>query len=170
MKYSSLVEVYEQLEGTTKRLEKTHILAKFLKKSDDLGPVMLLLQGRVFPNWDQRELGMASRLMVKALAVASGASPEKVEKVWKDTGDLGDVAQRLIQKKSQATLFSRALTVRHVFDNLRKIAELEGEGVVDRKVQLVAELLTSSSPDEAKYIIRTILSDLRIGLGDGTIR
>ncbi len=170
MKYSVLVEVYERLESTTKRLEKTSILSDFLKSADDLDKVMLLVQGRVFPNWDQRELGMAARLLLKAISVATGASLEKIESTWKETGDLGNVAVELTKKKSQVALFSQPLTVQKVFDNLRKIAEMEGAGTVDRKVQLVAELMTSASPVEAKYIIRTILGELRVGLGEGTVR
>ncbi len=170
MKYSVLVGAYERLESTTKRLEKTSILSDFLKSADDLDRVMLLVQGRVFPNWDQRELGMAARLLLKAISVATGASLEKIESTWKETGDLGNVAVELTKKKSQVALFSQPLTVQKVFDNLRKIAEMEGAGTVDRKVQLVAELMTSASPVEAKYIIRTILGELRVGLGEGTVR
>jgi len=169
MKYEKLALVYEQLERTTKRLEKTHILSKFLKEADDPA-VILLAQGRVFPNWDQRELGMANKLVAKAIALASGAPSEKLDKTWKETGDLGKTAEKLLQKKSQAALFSSALTVKKVFDNLHKISEVEGSGTVERKVQLVAELLTSAKPNEAKYIIRTVLGELRVGLGDGTIR
>ncbi len=170
MKYEVLVEVYERLEATTKRLEKTFILSEFLKSADDLDKVLLLVQGRLFPNWDQRELGMASRLLLKAISTATGASLEKIEAVWKTTGDLGNVAAELTTKKSQATLFSQPLTVQKVFENLRKISEMEGAGTVDRKVQLVAELMTSAKPNESKYIIRTILGELRVGLGEGTIR
>lgn len=170
MEYKTLTDVYEKLESTPKRLEKTHILALFLRNSDHLDEVMLLVQGRVFPIWDEREIGMASRLLLKAIATSTGASQEKIEGEWKKIGDLGEVASKLVGKKSQHTLFSDKLTVQKVFSNLQKLASLEGSGTVERKVQLVAELLTSASPKEAKYIIRTILGELRVGLGEGTIR
>ncbi|PIN75716.1 DNA ligase [Candidatus Woesearchaeota archaeon CG10_big_fil_rev_8_21_14_0_10_37_12] len=170
MKYSSLVEVYEQLESTTKRLEKTHILSEFLKKASDLEHVLLLVQGKVFANWDERELGMAGRLIVKAISRSSGASSDKVEVIWKKTGDIGEAAEQLIGKKTQSTLFSQSLTAKKVFENLQKLAELEGAGTVDRKVQLVAELLTSANSKEAKYIVRTVIGELRVGLGEGTVR
>lgn len=170
MKYSELVGVYERLESTSKRLEKTFILSEFLKTADDLERVMLLVAGRVFPAWDQRELGMAAKLVLKAVSVATGASSEKIEDMWKEKADLGLVAFELTNKKSQSTLFSQSLSVQKVFDNLRKLSELEGLGTVDRKLQLVAELLTSAEPREAKYIIRTVIGDLRVGLGDGTVR
>ncbi len=172
MKYSELVEVYRKLEATSKRLEKTHHLSEFLKKTgaSDIEEVMLLLTGRVFPAWDERKIGVASRMMIKALAKATGDSPDSVEKSWKKTGDLGDTAELLISKKKQRTLFSSELTVSKVFNNIQKLAEMTGEGTVEKKVQLIAELLTSAKPIEAKYITRTVLEELRVGLGDGTIR
>jgi DNA ligase 1 len=172
MQYSKLAKIYSILEGTTKRLEKTHLLSEFLKSvsDEDLEHVMLLLEGRVFPAWDSREIGVAARTILKAISVATGKEIEKIEELWKKIGDLGEVAEQLMVKKTQSTLFSRTLSSIKVFDNLQKIATMEGEGTVDRKVKLVAELLTSSSPEEAKYIVRTIIGELRAGLGEGTIR
>ncbi len=172
MKYSELVNVYEQLEKTPKRLGKTEILSQLLKKthSDDLPIIMLLVGGRLFPNWDEREIGVASRLIIKAINKASGIESLKVENEWKKTGDLGLVAENLIKTKRQRTLHFEELTVKKVFNNLRKLAELEGSGTVERKVQLIAELLTSAKPIEAKYIVRTVLEELRVGVGEGSIR
>jgi len=172
MKYSDLVEIYEKLEGTTKRLEKTFYISELLKKTpaDDLPQLTLLLQGRLYPAYDERELGVASRLVLKALAVASGSSADEVEKNWKKTGDLGLSAESLIEGKKQHTLTRNDLSVKKVFDNLRKLTEMEGQGTVDRKVKLIAELLTSATKKEAKYIIRTVLQDLRVGVGEGALR
>ena len=172
MKYRELVEVYGELEKTSKRLEKTYIISELLKKThiDDLGAVVLLLKGRVFPQWDESKVGVASRLVIKAINVATGSSPEKIEKEWKKTGDLGTVAEHLTKSKTQATLFSTKLTVKKVLDNIKSLTKAEGAGAVDRKVKLIAELLSSAKPKEAKYIIRTILEDLRVGVGDGSLR
>jgi len=172
MNYEQLVEMYEKLESTTKRLEKTLALSEFLKKIpiDDLQHTILLVQGTVFPLWDSSKIGVASRIVLKAIATAVGISPEKVEADWKKTGDLGDSSEKLISTKKQHTLFSHKLTVKKVFNNIRALASLEGEGTVANKVSLIAELLTSAKPEEAKYIVRTVLEELRIGLGAGTMR
>jgi len=172
MNYKELVSVYENLDETTKRLAKTYIISEFLKKTslDDIPVITLLIQGRLFPNWDEREIGVASRLVLKAINVATGIDVDKIEKEWKKTGDLGLVAENLVKVKKQATLFSKNLTVRKVFDNLRKLAELEGLGTVERKVSLIAELLTSAKPIEARYIVRTVLGELRVGVGEGSLR
>ena len=172
MDYSRLVDVYEKLNKTTKRLEKTYIISEFLREvpSSGMEHVLLLLEGRVFPTYDGREIGVASRIMLKALNTATGISIDKIEKEWKKLGDLGLVAEELIKVKKQATLHSTKLTVKKVFENLRKLAGLEGQGTVERKTQLISELLTSAKPAESKYIAKTILNEMRIGVGQGSMR
>lgn len=172
MKYRELVELYQKLEKTTKRLEKTFIISEFLKssKSEEIPELVLLVQGKIFPDWDQRKIGVASRLILKAINVSTGIDIDKIESEWKKTGDLGMVAENLVKRKKQVTLFSQNLMVKKVFDNLRKLAELEGMGTVEKKMQLIAELLTSAKPIEARYIVRTVLEELRVGVGEGSLR
>ena len=81
MQYRLLSGVYAKLEQTSKRLEKTNILANFLQEvpGEELEHVMLLVQGRVFPQWDSRELGMSNRLLLKAISLATGKSHDEVE-------------------------------------------------------------------------------------------
>ena len=76
MLYKELVETYEELEKTSKRLEKTYIISEFFKDtpSDDLPVIGLMIQGRLFPAWDERETGVASRLVLKAINVSTGFS------------------------------------------------------------------------------------------------
>ncbi len=172
MYYSQLVDLYSELERTTKRLEKVAIISRFLKicGDADLAQVIYLIQGKIFPHYDQREIGMSSRLILKCISKATGVSEHDVEKKWKTVGDLGKVTEELIAKKKQTTLISLRLTVQHVFDNLSKLSSLEGKGTVGRKVDLVSELLTSAKNVEARFIVRTVLEDLRIGVADGVMR
>ena len=104
MKYIELVEVYKNLESTTKRLEKTFIISEFLKKipEDNLPETTLLLQGRVFPQWDERKIGVASRLVLKAINKSTGINTDKIEKQWAKIGDLGNVAEEFTKNKKQA--------------------------------------------------------------------
>lgn len=173
MEYTELVDVYEALDATTKRLEMTHILADALESAadEDLERVVLLLQGKVFPAWQKdKKLGMSSNYIIKVIQRVCGVSETRVNNVWAEKGDLGLVAQALSDGKSQQTLVSENLTVKKVFDNIRQLPEVKGSGSVDRKVQLVAELVSSASPSEAKYIVRTVLEVLRLGVGSGTLR
>jgi DNA ligase-1 len=172
MDYSSLVEVYQKLESTTKNLEKTFWVAKLLKqtKEADLEIITLLVQGIVYPKTEEVKIGVASQMAIKAIHKATGISEKDIKDEWRKLGDLGKVAEALVKKKKQATLFSQKLTVKKVFENLRKLPSLTGPGSVDRKIDLIAELLTSAKPEEAKYIIKTVMEDLRIGVGEGTMR
>jgi DNA ligase-1 len=172
MRYSSLVKVYEALEATSKRLEKTHILAEFLKEIEEaeLERIILLLRGRVFPPWDKRTLGFSSKLAVKAVAAAAGVTEREVNTAWKDAGDLGKVAVELVGKKKQATLVSQDLEVKEVFETLQKLPAMEGSGSTDRKIKTIASLLHNASGNESLFLLRTVLETLRVGVADGTLR
>ncbi len=172
MQYSKLIKLYEKLNSTTKRLDKTYFIAEFLKdcKKEELDIVMPLLQAKVFPPWDERKIGVSDKYVIKAISIATGFSANVIEKEWKNTGDLGEAANNLIENKNQSTLFSKKLSVKKIVDNIRKLAEMTGAGSVDQKVKLIAELYTSAKSAEAKYITRLILEDLRVGVGESSIR
>ena len=172
MQYSEFVEVYEELSNTTKRLEKISILAEFLKKLKKKGKSewIYLLLGRVLPDYDSGEIGISTQLTIQAISKASGVGKEDVVKKFRKIGDLGEVAEELVGKKKQSTLFSSRLSVSKVFENLRKLVTIEGKGTVGKKLDLISELLTSASGKEAKYIVRTLLNDLRVGVADSSIR
>ena len=172
MKYSKLCELYENVSGTPKRLEKTDILAKFLKElADSDKEALYLLLGEIYADYDEKRIGISNQLVIKAISKSTGIPNEKVVHEWKIIGDLGKVAEKLVSKKKQSSLSSHSdITVQKVLDNLRKLPELEGKGTVEKKISLITELLSSASPKEALYIIRTLLSDLRIGIKESTIR
>lgn len=171
MRYLKLAELYEALSSTTKRLEKIDILSKFLKELSELDTeVLYLLLGNIYPEYDERKIGISSQLAIKAISKATGMNKEKVVYEWKVIGDLGKVAEKLTKNKKQATLQSHILTTEKVLENLRKLPELEGKGTVDKKISLITELLTSASPIESLYLIRTLIGDLRIGIKESTIR
>lgn len=172
MDYSILSGRYEKLEKISSKLAKTDIIAEFIKSvpSRELPKIVLLLQGRVFPSHSEYELGIASQMMLKAISKASGISLAKVEDMFKKTGDLGLTAEQCVRVKKQSSLLKKKLTIDHVFENLQKLATITGEGSQDKKLNLIAELIISSQPQEARYIVRTILGELRVGAAEGIIR
>ncbi len=172
MKYSELVKVYEDLGATTKRLEKTTILADFFKKVEveDLPKITLMVLGTVFPSWSEEEQGIGDKLVMKAVADAVGVSVDTVEDAVRDEGDVGGASEKLYAKKTQMTFFSQPLTVNFVFNQLRKLASISGNRSTSRKISNILELLSSASAVESKYICRTITEELRIGVGEGIIR
>ncbi len=169
MLYSELVEVYECLSRTTKRLEKIRILSDFIASFKDREEFSYLLRGRVFPDYDSRELGVSTQIIIKAIARATGVRTDEVVTLFKKNGDLGNVAFLLLEKHKQNSLFSKNLSVEHVFTTLRKIGDITGKGAIDKKLDLISELLINTKPLEEKYIIRTLLSDLRVGVADAVL-
>ncbi|MFH1400530.1 MAG: ATP-dependent DNA ligase [Nanoarchaeota archaeon] len=172
MKYAQLVALYTDIASTTKRLEKTAKIAAFLGETSekDLAAVILLMQGRIFPIWDKRKLGVADRLVIKALSITTGVKAERIEDEWRRLGNLGDVAEKLIAKRKQVTLAKRDLMVSDIMRTLEKIAGLSGSGTVDHKTKLICELLSNADGEEARYLVRTLLEDLRVGVATGVLR
>ena len=172
MEYINLVKIYGALEETTKRLEKTEIISGFIKnvRGDELQHLIYLIEGRVFPESKEEKIGMSSQLILKVIARATGNSISDIERGWRKKGDLGTVAEEFIREKKQRTLTTKELTTQLVYNNIKKLAELQGAGAVDRKVSLVAELLSNAKPEESRFIVRTVLEELRIGVSEGIIR
>ena len=175
MKYAELAKLYSRLENTSKRLEKTYLISEFLKKlkykdKAELEMYLLLIKGNIFPSWDNRHLGISDKLIIKTISSCMGIKSDKVEDEWKKLGDLGLVAGHLVNFRKQSTLFSTELTVKKVFSNLRKVSETEGLKSVNLKIKLLSELLSSSDPLSARYITRSILEDLRVGVADSSLR
>ena len=172
MRYAELSDVYEELEKNSSKLKKAEIIAKMLKASPAklLPKLVLLLTGRVFPQWSPYEIGIANQMVIRSIAKATGISEEKVSDKFKKIGDLGLTVEDLVGGKKQATLKSKALDTEDIFSNLQKLAELTGEGSQERKVSLIVQLLSQAKPKEARYIVRTLLGQLRVGVAEGILR
>lgn len=172
MKYSELCQTYEELEKNPSRLKKIEILSDFLKKlkKEDNKEIIYLVKGKVFPDYSNKEIGISDKLVIKVLSKSSGLSEKEIINKWRKIGDLGKVSEDVMKTKKQHTLYSEKLTVNKILENLRKLPELEGKGTIEKKLSLISELLISANTLEAKYLIRTLLRDLRIGVADSTIR
>jgi len=172
MRYSILADTYEELEKESGKLKKTDILSELLSKtsSEILPKVVILASGKVFPAYSELETGVATKMMIRAIAKATGISSNEIIKKFKEFGDLGLVAEECIKHKKQKTFFKKSLTVELVFKNMQKLAVLTGTGSQEKKLNLIAELLVSAEPKEARYVVRTILETLRIGVAEGIIR
>jgi len=171
VKYAVIAEAYEKIEATTKRLEMTDLLVDLLKNTpkEIIDKVVYLTQGKIHPDFVGLEIGVAEKLAIKALARASGVRESKIEENLKKTGDIGEAAQKFIADKKQVTFFQQSLTVQRVYGTLDKMAKVSGSGAVDLKMALLAGLLADAVPNEAKYIMRTVTGNLRLGIADMTV-
>ncbi len=171
MKYSRIAETYSKIEGTTKRLEMTDYLVELLKETPKnlIEKIVYLTQGKLYPDFVGIEIGIAEKLAIRAVARSTGHRENQIEKNTQKTGDLGETTKEFMKKKTQSTFFSTPLTVERVYEILDKMANSTGPGSVDLKLNLLAGLLSDASPIEAKYIIRTVTSSLRLGIADMTV-
>ena len=172
MDYFRLVDIYERLSRVSSKTEKTRILAEFLRETPllDLEKVVLLVQGRVFPRFSGYELGIAAQMMIKAVSRFTGFPSGEIEDRLREMGDLGLVAEEFLEKGKRVIPSAGRLTVDRVFGNLRKLAFIKGTGSQDKKFVLIGDLLASAKPREARYIVKTILEELRVGVAEGIIR
>ena len=180
--YIEIVNTYEKIERTTSRIEMTAYLVALLKKvpKDVIDKVIYLTQGKLRPDYEGVEYGMGEKLVMRAIAKAVGTGIRTVEDYVKKLGDIGSAAEILIRKiKSkpvgliaflgESAIEEKPLTVNRVYNTLLRIAKATGEGSQETKVKLLASLLRDAKPKEAKYLIRTILGRLRLGIADMTI-
>lgn len=171
MEYRRLVEIYDRLNATSSTLEKTDILADAFVDAGELLPEFTqLARGRLFASWESDDLGVSSSLTAQAITNATGINSDQIESWWRETGDLGDAAANAIENRTQTTLVSDTLEIQTVYTTLRGLAEYEGSGSQKRRIDDIANLLADAQSDEARYIVRTIIGAMRLGVGEGTIR
>jgi len=132
-----------------------------------LPTVCYLCQGLVAPEFAGVDLGLAEKLAVRAVVTATGAEPEEVIAAVREAGDLGQAAEQLLA----ATAADRkaSLQVAAVVDTMHEIARSEGPGSLGRKLDLLAGLLALATPLEARYLLRLVTGNLRLGIGTPTI-
>jgi len=142
------------LEKESSKIEKTKILAKlFSQCSRKIWKELCFWSKELsIQNTLNLELGIATQLMIRAMSKAYGLSEEKIEEEFAKLGDLGLVAEKLSKNKKQATLFKKSLTVEKVFEELRKLPLLSGEGSQEKKIITIYHLLLMAEPKEAKYL------------------
>jgi len=171
MLFSELVEFYERIEATTGRIEMTNLLVDLLKRTppEIVDKVVYLTIGEIYPPFVGLELGVADKLALRAVKLASGMSEKEISQAYSKLGDVGLVGEKMLAKRTQATLFMEQLTVEDVYSALEKIAKASGEGAMEMKVQILSGLLASSQPKEAKYILRIVTGKMRLGVADMTV-
>jgi DNA ligase 1 len=172
VRYLIVAEAYRDLEGVSSRLALTERLAALLADTpaDLLPTVCYLCQGLIAPEFAGVDLGMAEKMAIRAVAAVVGADTARVASVVRDAGDLGQAAERLLAARAAgAGDGATGLEVPEVVRTLRDIAVAEGAGSQSRKLELLAGMLTRATPLEARYLLRLVTKNLRLGIGTPTI-
>lgn len=171
MEFSIIAEIFERMEGTTKRIELTNLLVELLKKTPKkiIPNAVYLLQGIIRPNFEGVELGVAEKLAIRAISKSSGLSIKKIEEDYRKCGDLGLTASNILKLKTQTTFTAEKITLERVYETLFRIAKLGGKGSQDLKMKYISSLLNDATPLEAKFVLKILLGTLRLGIAENTI-
>jgi len=181
LKYATLAEIYRKLDATQKRLEMIDILIELFDKTEitNIRVVIYLTSGKIGADYEDIDIGIAEKMVIKAITKALGKSEETVTGLFAKKGDLGEVIEELKAQSTQQGLevffaeekqiSDEVLTVQEVWETLGKISRMEGKGSATKKINALVSLFAKASPLEAKYITRTVLSQLRLGVRDLTI-
>jgi DNA ligase-1 len=169
VKYQTVAEAYRDLEQASGRLALIDRLAALVAATPAglLPTVCYLCQGLIAPEFAGVDLGLAEKLAVRAVAAATGTRPEQVAASVRETGDLGQAAEQLLTVT--AAWRPPSLEVAAVVAALHEIAEAEGPGSQRRKLDLLAGLLGQAASLEARYLLRLVTGNLRLGIGTPTI-
>ena len=168
--FSIFSDYLNRMTDTSKRLELKQILSSlFIESGADLKKVIYLIQGKIAPDYEGKETGIAEKTVIEILSDISGNDPEIILRKLGKIGDIGSLTQELMNSNKQELLFKDVMTVDKVFNTLKLISEKSGPDSTKIKKDLMKNLLLSGSADEAKYIVRIALGKLRLGVADSTI-
>lgn len=170
MTFHELSQYFAELEKTTLRNKMVEILSSLFKKAsaDEIGKLSYLLQGRVAPLYEPIEFGVADKMMIRAIAKGLETDEADVLKAFKHAGDLGKTVEGI--KNQESRIKGKGTTsIADVYEQLREVAQSQGEGSQDKKIELLADLIHSLDPLSANYVVRMTLGKLRLGFSDMTI-
>lgn len=164
-------EVCEKIKSTTSKNQKVSIVANYLLKlsREDLPIACRLLTSRVFPPWDPRAVNISYSTISEALKEITGVSDERLKATYIKYGDLGEAAEELMKEKKVTTLLQNQLTLQEVYSALNNAASKKGDGAADLRLKVLKGLLALCSPLEAKYLVKVLCGEMRIGLDEGLL-
>ncbi|EMA29586.1 ATP-dependent DNA ligase LigA [Haloarcula japonica] len=179
MEFAAFADRAEEIEAESADTAITEAVTDlFAAAGPDLQTLARFVQGRVFPAYESRTLDIGPRLCYEAIARAAGqnVSADDVEGRLADMGEIGTVAASYDLGGQQGLAAfgvgggSDALTVAELDETLRDLAAVEGSGSQGTKVDILFGLFSRCASTEAGYLARLVLSEMRIGVGEGTVR
>ena len=169
--FDDLALCYEKLESISSRLEMIDVLSELFGKAsrEEIKPLVYMTQGLLGPTFEAIETGIAEKYAQAAVAMATGHEQPEILKMYHKSGDMGLVAESLRRSTRLKRIESKSHTVNSMHEILIKISRTNGPGSQEAKIRLLSSLISSSSPLGARYILRLVLGQLRLGVGDATI-
>ncbi|PAN29161.2 hypothetical protein PAHAL_5G202700 [Panicum hallii] len=165
--YLHLARTFDLVQKEKGKIKTTAIFCNMFRSllalsPDDVLPAVYLCTNKISPDHENMELNIGGSLVVTALEESLGTSRSKIQEMYKTYGDLGNVAQECRQNQ---TLLAppRPLSIRDVYSTLRKLSVISGSGSAGRRKILVLHLIRSCREMEMKFLVRTLVRNLRIG-------
>ena len=175
--FSALVESCESIRSTTSKNKKVDLIVQYISGLDDdsLPIAVLFLSGKIFPKGSIYNLNVGFRTILQSLLEISRLDQTDVMRLHLEHGDMGTIAEYAISNKKIVTLFNSVETLeekptlKEIYDQFKKIANLRGSRSNNDKKNILKGLLLRCSPLEAKYLVKIISNEMRIGSYEGLI-
>jgi DNA ligase-1 len=160
-------EVAEQVAATTKKLEKAAFVGNYLTQLDDadLARAARYLAGHQFASNDARTTNVGGSIISNALSAATGVSFAELGPIYVQLGDAGEAAHEVV-KRAGRFYEGPTITLAETESTITRLSETRG---IKNKTGLLVTILSRATPLEAKYLIKLLAGDLRIGLREGLV-
>jgi len=154
----------DAVAATTKKTEKVQLVAEYFRSRplDEAAQAAVFLSGRTFPAWEERTLQVGSTLLWRALGEVSGKGEIALTAAYRRHGDLGAAAKQVLERTAPAKSSLTVVEAAALFDDLARTA-------AGRKQRMLESLLRRVTAKEAKYLIKIVSGDLRIGLRESLV-
>lgn len=161
----AFAQTADAVAATTKKLEKVRLVAEYLRSRpvDEAAQAAVFLSGRAFPAWEERTLQVGGTLLWRTVGEISGKGEVALTAAYRRHGDLGSAAQDVLERTAPARSSLSVSELASVFDELARTS------AAARKLSLLQDVLRRATAVEAKYVIKIISGDLRIGLRESLV-
>jgi len=165
----------ERIENTNSQNEMVALLSSLFQNlgEAEIDKVCYLVLGRIAPQFEDINLGLSEKTVQSAISLASGVSKNIIEEETRSIGDIGEVAGKMVKNTQNPFKdyfnYNGELSVKDIFEGLRKIASTGGKGSQEIKKKILASMLIEADEVGRKYIARFAEGTMRLGAGDMTI-
>lgn len=159
-------EIAEEVAATTRKLKKAALLGSYLCQldDDDLGRAARYFAGHQFASNDARTTNVGGSIITSALSEATGLSNDELYPMYVRLGDAGETAHEAVTRASH--YHEPTITLAETESIITSLSETRG---IKNKTRLLVVVLGHATPLEAKYLIKLLAGDLRIGLREGLV-
>ncbi|HEV7523301.1 MAG TPA: ATP-dependent DNA ligase [Candidatus Angelobacter sp.] len=155
----------DAVAATTKKTEKVRLVAEYFRSLpvDEAAQATVFFSGRAFPAWEERTLQVGGTLLWRSVGEISGKGEIALTAAYRRHGDMGSAAQEVLERSAPA---ESSLTVAELASGFDELARTS---TAARKLSLLQDLLRKATAVQAKYVIKIIGGDLRIGLRESLV-